>query len=77
MRKMAVFEGCGGVAVVLWILREEPEALYVTDSNGLTEIDANGSTRRVLAMARRKAYLHDPAKVEHGKLANWADLLTF
>ena len=77
MRKQAVFQGCGGVAVVLWILREEGDHLYVTDSDGLTEINANGSTRRVLAIGRRKAYLHDPSKVEHGKLPNWSDLLAF
>lgn len=77
MRKQAVFEGCDGVAVVLWVLREEGDYLYVTDDKGLTETDAHGTTRRVLAISRRRAYLHDPLKVEHGKQPNWSLLLAF
>jgi hypothetical protein len=77
MRKQAIFETEGGVSVVLWILREDDVCLYVTDDNWLTETDTLGITRRVLAMPRRKAYLHNPLQIEHGQAPNLAELLAF
>jgi hypothetical protein len=75
--KQAVFEGTGGVAVVLWVVDESGECLYVTDDIGVAEIGQAGATRRLLGMSRGIAFAFDPEVVRPGKRQEWAKLRQF
>lgn len=73
MRKRAVFCGTGGVAVVLWVVREETNCLYVTDDKGLHEVNLNGYSRRILGMGRKSARAYD-ATLEDRSSRGWSTL---
>lgn len=76
-RQVAVFQGVGGVPVKLWVLSVDGDTLYVTDSVGLAECDSVGTTRRMLGMARSRAFRDDPALVLDGSEADWTLLKRF
>jgi hypothetical protein len=59
MAEMAVFKGLSGMPVVLFVFLVSGDTLYVTDKQGLADMDARGTTRRKLGMAKSLAFRYD------------------
>jgi hypothetical protein len=74
--ELAVFRCVGDVAAVLWVTKESDDVLYVTDNEGLAQLKANGTTRRILGMSRRVAYRYDDT-VKPGEVPEWPKLRHF
>jgi hypothetical protein len=72
--ELAVFQGLEGKALVRWVVSVSGDTLHVTDDIGLTEYNARGTTRRMVGMARSRAFFYDPEVVSDGKRPNWENL---
>ncbi len=75
--ELAVFQACDGIVVVRWVFEVDGDTLYITDDKGLTEYKASGTTRRVLGMARWKAFKYDTSVVHDGQRVDCGTLEAF
>jgi len=73
----AVFRGLDDVAVVLWVVCTIDDVVYVTDDKGITEINQDGQSARIVGMAKERAYRYEPSEVTHGERVDWDRLSGF